>query len=411
MAKHKIVDHRKIGKDLDLFVFSDLVGSGLPLFTPKGTIIREELERFVRSLQEKYGYQPVLIPHLGKKELYEISGHLAKFKDKMFHVLNDDKEKWIIKPMNCPHHIQIYASRPRSYRELPQRYAEVTAVYRNEKPGELLGLTRVYMLTQDDAHVFCTEEQCIEESLKILEIIRDFYSAFGMDTNQKVRMSIRDPQHPEKYLGDDKLWEKSESIMRKVAKKANLDVYDGVGEAAFYAPKLDFMAYDSLGREWQLATIQFDFNFPERFDLNYIDKGGKQKRPVMIHRAILGSIERFISILLEHFAGAFPVWLSPVQVVVLPITDKNLEYAQEIVSKLRVNGLRVELDDRNETLQAKIRDAQIQKIPYMLILGDKEEKSESVSVRLRTEEDLGQLTLANFVKRVKNKIEGKNLDL
>ena len=410
MDTNKLPDHRKIGRDLDLFVFSDLVGPGLPLFTPKGTIIRQELENFVKSLQEKHGYQPVLIPHLAKKELYETSGHWAKYKENMFHVLNENKEKWVVKPMNCPHHIQIYASRPRSYRELPQRYSEVTAVYRNEKPGELLGLTRVYMLTQDDAHVFCTEEQAVEECLKVYDIIKNFYSVFGMDVGKKARMSLRDPQHPEKYLGDDKLWEKSENMMRDVAKKAGLETYDGIGEAAFYAPKLDFMAYDSLDREWQLATIQLDLNFPDRFGLTYIDKDGSNKKPIMIHRAILGSVERFISILLEHFNGALPTWLSPIQVKVLPITERNLDYANQVTKLLSDQAIRVEVDDRNETLQAKIRDAQLQKIPYMLIIGDKEEKENTVSERGRSGKDYGAQPLEEFIKNVKKEIETKSLD-
>ena len=404
-------DHRKLGKELDLFTFSPLVGPGLPLFTPKGTIIRRELENFVRSLQEPLGYQPVTIPHLTKTELYKVSGHWDKYGESMFKFIADEpSEDFAIKPMNCPHHTQIYAAKPRSWRDLPQRYSEVTAVYRNEKAGELLGLTRVYMLTQDDAHVFCTEDQAIEECLKVYSIIRDFYKAFDFAVSMRVRMSLSDPLHPEKYLGDRSLWEKSESMMRKVAEKANLEVFDGIGEAAFYAPKLDFLAKDSLGREWQLATLQLDFNFPERFELEYVDKNGFKKRPVMIHRAILGSTERFMSILIEHFAGAFPVWLSPVQVKVLPITERNIKYGKEVFERLKDEGIRAEIDDRNETLQAKIRDAQLEKVPYMLIVGSKEEKFGNVAVRLRSGDDLGELSLKTFLSRIQEKIDSKALD-
>lgn len=394
-------DHRKLGKELDLFYFSDLVGPGLPLFTPKGTIIRRELEAFVQSLQEPFGYTRVLIPHLAKIELYEKSGHWVKYKENMFQITSDDGVKFAMKPMNCPHHIELFSRKQFSYRELPQRYSEVTAVYRQEKAGELLGLSRVYMLTQDDAHVFCTEEQAVQESLNVYKIIKDFYAAFDFGVGMKVRLSLRDPNKSEKYLGNDTIWKKSEEMMREVARQAELEVYEGVGEAAFYAPKLDFMAYDSLGREWQLATIQLDLNFADRFDLKFADKDGMLKRPVIIHRAILGSVERFMSILIEHYAGAFPAWLSPVQVVVLPISDKHSEYAKAVVAKMKEQDIRVELNDKNEPLNARIRDAQLQKIPYILVVGDKEIESESVSIRHRGQKESSVQKLQEFTNQLK----------
>lgn len=404
-------DHRRIGKELDLFYFSELVGSGLPMFTPRGNIIRRELEGFVQSLQEPLGYTRVLIPHLAKTALYERSGHWAKYKDNMFQLTSDDQIKFALKPMNCPHHIELFDRKQFSYRDLPQRYSEVTACYRQEKAGELLGLSRVYMLTQDDAHNFCTEEQAIDEALNVYKIIKDFYAAFEFGVGMKVRLSLRDPAHPEKYLGDDSVWKKSEDMMREVAKRASLEVYEGIGEAAFYAPKLDFMAYDSLNREWQLATIQLDLNFSERFDLKYVDKDGELKRPVIIHRAILGSVERFMSILIEHYAGAFPVWLSPVQVVVVPITDRHLEYAQKVAGELKGTNIRVEVDERSGTMQAKLRDAQLQKVPYMLVIGDKEASAGTVAVRLRTGENKGAVALQEFITRVKDLILTKSLNL
>ncbi len=400
-------DHRKLGKELDLFYFSDLVGPGLPLFTPKGTIIRRELENFVQSLQEPFGYTRVLIPHLAKIELYQKSGHWAKYKENMFQITSDDDIKFAMKPMNCPHHIELFSRKQFSYRDLPQRYSEVTAVYRQEKAGELLGLSRVYMLTQDDAHVFCTEEQAVEESLNIYKIIKDFYAAFDFGVGMKVRLSLRDPEKPEKYLGNDSIWKKSESMMRQVAEKAGLEIYEGIGEAAFYAPKLDFMAYDSLGREWQLATIQLDLNFADRFDLKYTDKDGSLKRPVIVHRAILGSVERFMSILIEHYAGNFPTWLTPVQVKVLPITEKHLDYANKVAEALKKENIRVEVDDRNERLQAKIRDAQLEKIAYMFVVGDKEKEADSVAVRKRDGTDMGAIKLAEIIQRLKKEIEEK----
>lgn len=402
-------DHRKLGKELDLFHFSELVGPGLPMFTPRGTIVRRELESFVQSLQEPFGYTRVLIPHLAKTELYEKSGHWAKYKENMFQVNSDDGVKFAMKPMNCPHHIELFARKTFSYRDLPQRYSEVTAVYRQERAGELLGLARVYMLTQDDAHVFCTEEQAIDEALNVYKIIKDFYAAFEFGLGMKVRLSLRDPLHPEKYLGSDDIWKKSENMMRQVAEKAGLEIYEGIGEAAFYAPKLDFMAYDSLGREWQLATIQLDLNFADRFNLKYIGPDGQERRPVIIHRAILGSVERFMSILIEHYAGALPLWLSPVHVKVLPVSEKVIEYCRGIEQRLNMEGIRVELDTDSESLGKKIRNAEAMKIPYMLVVGEKEAETKQVSVRARGQKDLGVMELTSFVEMVKEEIGMKKL--
>ena len=402
-------DHRKLGRELDLFYFSELVGPGLPLFTPKGATMRRELENFVQSLQEPFGYTRVLIPHLAKIELYKKSGHWFKYKENMFQITSDDGVKFAMKPMNCPHHIELFGRKQFSYRDLPQRYSEVTAVYRQEKAGELLGLSRVYMLTQDDAHVFCTEEQAIQESLNVYKIIKDFYAAFDFGVGMRVRLSLRDPKKPYKYLGDGAIWKKSETMMREVAERAGLEVYDGIGEAAFYAPKLDFMAYDSLGREWQLATIQLDLNFADRFDLKYVDSDGTFKRPVIIHRAILGSVERFMSILIEHYAGNFPTWLTPVQVKVLPISEKQLDYAREVEIKLKAEDIRVELDERSETLGNKIRQVQAEKVAYMLILGDKEKESNTISVRSRTGEETKAVSITDFINQITTEIKNKSL--
>ena len=370
-------DHRKLGQELDLFAFSDLVGAGLPLFTPKGTLVRRLLEEFIQSLQEPLGYQRVLIPHITKSDLYKTSGHWDKFQDDLFHVTGKSEEEFCIKPMNCPHHTQIYASRKRSYRELPMRLSEVTAVYRDELPGTLQGLSRVRMITQDDAHVFCMPEQVMEESLRIYSIVEQFYKPFGMQL--AVRLSMWDESHPEKYLGTPEMWNLAQDQLREVLRTKGATWKEEAGEAAFYGPKIDFTAKDALDREWQLATIQLDFNLPMRFDLKYVAPDGHEARPVMLHRAVLGSVERFMSVLIEHYAGAFPVWLAPVQAVVIPIADRHLDYAEQVLAQLNgaatpglSGGLRVELDEARESMQKKIRNAQLQKVPYMLVVGDKE---------------------------------------
>ena len=401
-------DHRKLGKELDLFTFSELVGSGLPLFTPRGTQMRRDLEDFVQSLQEPLGYQRVHIPHITKKDLYETSGHWEKFKDDLFHVIGANDELFAMKPMNCPHHTQIYASRSRSYRDLPLRYSEVTMCYRNEQKGELHGLSRVRALTQDDAHVFCRPDQIMEEALKIYGMIETFYSVMGMEL--KVRFSTHDPAHPEKYLGGQEVWSISEAKLAEVLEKIGpKDILEGVGEAAFYGPKLDFMAYDALGREWQLATIQLDFNLPERFELKYVDDKGQDIRPIMIHRAILGSVERFMAVLIEHFGGAFPAWLAPVQVALLPVAEVHEAYAQEIKEELSKKGVRVEFMYSDESLGKRIRTAEKQKIPYMLVMGDNEVKDGTVTVRdYKTKEQVPK-SKEEFVSQLLGEIRERRL--
>ncbi|MDB5081760.1 MAG: thrZ [Chloroflexi bacterium] len=403
-------DHRKLGQELDLFTFSDLVGAGLPLFTPRGTLVRRLLEDFLQSLQEPMGYQRVLIPHITKSDLYKTSGHWDKFKDDLFHVTGKSEEEFCIKPMNCPHHTQIYASRKRSYRELPMRLSELTAVYRDELPGTLQGLSRVRMITQDDAHVFCTPDQVKDEALRIYDIVEKFYAPFGMKLS--VRLSLWDENHPEKYLGTPEFWNYTQETLREVLQAKGAQWTEEAGEAAFYAPKIDFTAKDALDRSWQLATIQLDYNLPERFDLKYVAPDGHEARPVMLHRAILGSMERFLSVLIEHYAGAFPSWLAPVQAMVIPIADRHFDYATQVLLQIQGAGdstlagtLRVELDEARESMQKKIRNAQLQKIPYMLVVGDKEAEQGTVSVRLRSGADLGSMPVADFIERLKNEVK------
>lgn len=399
-------DHRKLGVELDLFAFSPLVGSGLPLFTPRGTVLRNLLADFVMGLQTKYGFERVWIPHITKADLYRTSGHWDKFEDDLFHVSSKKSEDtFVLKPMNCPHHTQIYASKPRSYRDLPIRYAEVTTCYRDENTGQLQGLTRVRSLTQDDAHMFCTMEQVPGEIRNVYQVIREFYLVFGMGLS--VRLSTHDPKKPEAYLGDADVWNRSEQMLRDILAEEKLDYETGVGEAAFYGPKLDFIAKDALGREWQLATIQLDFNQPERFELEYTDSDGTKKRPVMIHRAILGSIERFLGVVIEHFAGAFPLWLSPVQVRVLPVSDKFLDYARDVNDALRADGIRAELDDSNESLGKKIRNGEKEKTPYLLVIGEKEVAATQVAVRKRGHGDLGAMDIPAFTELIAHEVSDR----
>lgn len=377
-------DHKKLGRELNLFVFSDLVGGGLPLFTPKGTIIRDELEQFVQSLQIPRGYMRVRIPHITKRALYETSGHWQKFRDELFKITTREGHEFALKPMNCPHHTQIYASERRSYRELPLRYSEVTAVYRDEQSGELSGLSRVRAITQDDAHVFCRMSQIEAEALSIWNIVDEFYKPFGMPLT--VRFSRHDPKQMDKYLGTPAVWRKAETQLKSiiVGKTGQGGYLDGPGEAAMYGPKIDFIAKDSLGREWQLATIQLDFNLPERFGLSCINERGKEERIVMIHRAIMGSVERFLSVLIEHYAGAFPVWLAPVQALVLPISEKQYDYALIVGQELKRAGIRLEVGEANETIGKRIREAEIKKVPYILVVGDREREDGTVAVRRRS---------------------------
>ena len=397
-------DHRKIGKELGLFTFSELVGAGLPLFTQRGTLLRDTIIKTIQGIQSRYGYQNVWIPHIAKRDLYETSGHWDKFKDDLFHVKGKHDTEFVMKPMNCPHHTQIYKSQRRSYRDLPMPMAEVTTNYRDEQPGELLGLSRVRSLTQDDGHVFCTVDQIKEVSGDIVKIIKEFYTLLGMwgtDTYW-VSLSVRDPEKPEKYLGESKNWDKAEKFLEEIAQEQELNFKRVEGEAAFYGPKLDFMFLDALGREWQLATIQIDFVMPQRFELEYDAEDNKPHRPVMVHRAIAGSIERFLSVIIEHFAGAFPYWLAPVQTKILPVSDPFLPYAQKIADELRAAGVRVEVDASSETLGKKIRKAELEKIPYMMVVGEKEQNESTVNVRDYATKEQKTVKVGEFLKQVES---------
>ncbi len=404
MDSEKERDHKQLGKELDLFTFSELVGSGLPLWTPKGTILRDLLDEFVWELRKKQGYEKVEIPHITKRALYEKSGHWDKFKDDLFRITTREGDEFAMKPMNCPHHTQIYARKPWSYRELPQRYANTTMCYRDEQSGELNGLSRTRAFTQDDAHAFCRENQVKEEFTKILNIIQEFYGTFGFQP-KKIRLSFHDPAQPEKYLGDKNRWKISEDILTSIAKEKGAETIEGIGEAAFYGPKLDFMAEDARGRLWQVATIQLDMNMPERFDLTCINEQGEKERIVMIHAAIMGSIERFLSVLIEHLQGAFPLWLSPVQVRVLPISEKQNVYANEVLVSLKEAGIRTELDDSNESLGKKIRNAKTEKIPYVLVVGDNEVTAKTVSVESRDHGKQDAQSLTDFITRATEEIK------
>ena len=404
MAEAEKRDHKKLGPELDLFVFSPLVGQGLPLWTPKGTFIRNQLNAFVWSLRKARGYEQVEIPHITKKDLYETSGHWDKYKDDLFKINTREGHVFAMKPMNCPHHAQIYNRKKWSYRELPQRYESTTMVYRDEQSGELAGLSRVRSITQDDAHVFCRMEQAKGEALKIWDIIHEFYGAFGIPL--RVRLSTRDPKHPEKYLGDSKRWDIAEKILAEVATEKNTSVGDGVGEAAFYGPKLDFMGKDAIGREHQVATIQVDFNQPERFDLSCVNEKGDTERIVMLHAAIMGSIERFMALLIEHYAGHFPLWLAPKQARVIAVSEKFQDYAKEVFLKLKETGIRAQLAFSDETLGKRIRAAQMEKIPYLLVVGEEEQNAKTIAVKRRSE-DLGKLTTADLIARLQKEIADK----
>jgi threonyl-tRNA synthetase len=399
-------DHRKLGAELGLFAFSPLVGPGLPLFTPKGTLMRRLLEEFVWSLTEPHGYERVWIPHLAKADLYKTSGHYDKFADDIFWVksqkIDDD---FVLKPMNCPHHAQLYASSPKSYRDLPVRYSEVTTVYRDENTGQLAGLTRVRSITQDDGHIFATTEQVKEEVKNIYDVITKFYQAFNMPLS--IRLSLHDPAQKEKYLGSSELWQKSEDSLREILEELGEKYEESVGEAAFYGPKMDFIATDAIGRKWQLATAQLDFNQPERFELEYTASDGTKQRPVMIHRAILGSIERFLGIAIEHYAGAFPVWLSPVQVAILPVGKSHLDYAEKVLAELKSGAIRAELKGGDETLGKRIRNTKMEKVPYILVVGDKEVEAGNVSVESRDRGQLGTEALSIFIEKIKEKINNR----
>ncbi len=400
-------DHRRLGQELDLFVFSDLVGSGLPLWTPKGTLIRTLLDDFVWELRKKRGYQKVEIPHITKKELYETSGHWGKFKDDLFRITTREGDEFALKPMNCPHHTQIYARHPWSYRDMPQRYANSTMCYRDEQSGELNGLSRVRAFTQDDAHAFCRQSQVKEEFLKVCDILPEFYGVFGF--NLTIRLSFHDPKQPEKYLGDKSTWRFAEETLRDIAKEKGAETIEGIGEAAFYGPKLDFLAKDSLGRPWQVATIQLDLNMPERFDLTCINEKGEKERIVMIHAAIMGSIERFLSVILEHLGGALPLWLSPVQSKVLPISDNQAAYAREMCRALEESGIRAEVDTSNETLGKKIRNGKKEKVPYLLVVGDEELKAGTATLESRAKGKIGTLSINDIVSKLQEENRSRTL--
>ncbi len=399
-------DHKKIGKEMKLFVFSDLVGAGLPLWTPKGTIIRELLNDFVWQLREEKGYKKVTIPHITKRNLYETSGHWKKYGDDLFKIQTREGKEYALKPMNCPHHTQIFDSEPRSYRDMPQRYCETTMVYRDEQSGELAGLSRVLSITQDDAHVFCRENQIQSEIFSIWDIIDTFYKTFGF-SNLQVRFSRHDPDNFEKYLGTKEIWLKAETAVEDLMKTRGIEWIDGKGEAAFYGPKLDFIAKDSLGRVLQVATIQLDFNMPKNFGLVCTNEKGEKEDVVMIHCAIMGSIERFMATLIEHTAGNFPTWLSPVQIKVIPVRENHNEYAGAIAHKIKELGIRVEFDDSSEGLGKKVRAAKVDKIPYWLVIGDKEVEAGKVTLESRDAGQLGQVSVEELLSKLTTEIKEK----
>ncbi len=406
LEKAKERDHRKIGKELELFTFSQSVGQGLPMWLPKGTRLRERLENFLKKVQKDYGYEQVITPHIGQKELYVTSGHYEKYGKDSFQPINTpaEGEEFLLKPMNCPHHCEIFKNKRHSYKDLPVRYAEFGTVYRYEQSGELHGLTRVRGFTQDDAHIFCRPDQLKEEFIKVIDIILYIFKVLSFN-DYTTQVSLRDPSNNDKYIGNEKNWEKAEKAIIEATEEKGLNTVIKKGEAAFYGPKLDFMVHDALGREWQLGTIQVDYNLPERFELEYIGQDDKRHRPVMIHRAPFGSLERFVAVLIEHTAGKFPLWLTPEQAVILPISEKFHDYANKILKFLNNSDIRTLIDDRNEKIGKKIRDNELKKIPYLLVIGEKEVNTESISVRKQGEGDLGIMDLKNFVNFVQKEID------
>jgi threonyl-tRNA synthetase len=404
LEKAKERDHRKVGKDLELFTFSQKVGAGLPLWMPKGALLREKLENFLKEVQVRYGYQPVISPHIGNKELYITSGHYEKYGKDSFQPMKTpiEGEEFMLKPMNCPHHCEMYNSRPHSYKDLPIRYAEFGTVYRYEQSGELHGLTRVRGFTQDDAHIFCRPDQLKEEFIKVIDIILYIFNALDF-SDYEVQISLRDPNDNDTYIGSDENWEKAEKAIIEATEEKGLKAITEIGEAAFYGPKLDFMVKDVLGRKWQLGTIQVDYNLPDRFELEYVGADNQKHRPVMIHRAPFGSMERFVAILIEHSGGKFPLWLSPDQAVVIPVSEKYNDYAEKVLNFLNNYDIRTLIDERSEKVGKKIRDNELKKIPYLLIVGDKEVQSDSVSVRKQGEGDQGTMSLEEFAKFLKDK--------
>lgn len=408
MEEAKKRDHRKIGKEMELFMFSQAVGSGLPMWLPKGAMLRDRLEAFLRKMQKKYGYEQVITPHIGNVNLYKTSGHFQKYGKDSFQVITtpQEGEEFMLKPMNCPHHCEMYKFKPRSYKDLPVRFAEFGTVYRYEQSGELHGLTRVRGFTQDDAHLFCTPDQLKDEFKKVIDIIFTIFKALDFE-NFTAQVSLRDPNNKEKYIGTDENWEKAEAAIIEAAAEKGLKTTVELGEAAFYGPKLDFMVKDAIGRKWQLGTIQVDYNLPERFDLEYTGADNQKHRPVMIHRAPFGSMERFVAVLIEHTGGKFPLWLTPDQVVVLPISEKYNNYAQKVLSELNNCDIRTVLDDRNEKIGRKIRDNELKKIPYLLIVGEQEMNEGKVSVRRQGEGDKGSMTIEDFAKMINEEVEAQ----
>lgn len=408
MEEAKKRDHRKIGKELELFMFSQKVGLGLPMWLPKGAQLRERLENFLKKIQKIYGYEQVITPHIGLKELWVTSGHYEKYGKDSFQPITtpNEGEEFLLKPMNCPHHCEIYKNKQHSYKDLPVRYAEFGTVYRYEQSGELHGLTRVRGFTQDDAHIFCRPDQLKEEFKKVMDIISIIFSALDFK-NYTAQVSLRDPEDKTKYIGSDENWEKAENAILEVVKEKDLNYVIEYGEAAFYGPKLDFMVKDALGRQWQLGTIQVDYNLPERFELEYVGADNQKHRPVMIHRAPFGSMERFVAVLIEHTAGKFPLWLTPDQVVILPISEKYNDYAKKVLNFLNNCDIRTLLDDRNEKIGKKIRDSELKRIPYLLIVGEKEFENQTVSVRIQGDGDKGSMTLDEFAELINKEVKAQ----
>lgn len=404
-------DHRKVGKELELFTFSQKVGQGLPLWLPKGAQLRERLEQFLKKVQRIYGYQQVITPHIGQKELYVTSGHYAKYGKDSFQPIHTpaEDEEFLLKPMNCPHHCEIYKSKPHSYKDLPVRMAEFGTVYRYEQSGELHGLTRVRGFTQDDAHIFCRPDQLKEEFVKVIDIVLYIFKTLNFN-DYTAQISLRDPSDKEKYIGTDENWEKAQNAIIEASAERGLQTVTVVGEAAFYGPKLDFMVKDAIGRKWQLGTIQVDYNLPERFDLEYIGADDKKHRPIMIHRAPFGSMERFVAVLIEHTGGKFPLWLAPDQAVIIPVSEKYNEYAKKVFSLLNNYDIRTLIDDRNEKVGKKIRDNELKRIPYLLVVGEKEEEAQLVSVRVQGEGDKGQMKIEEFADLLNSEVK-KQLEL
>ena len=398
-------DHRKIGKEMELFMFSERVGKGLPIWLPKGTELRLRMQDMLRKIQKRYGYQEVITPHIGSKNLYVTSGHYAHYGKDSFQPIHtpEENEEYMLKPMNCPHHCEVFAWKPRSYRDLPLRIAEFGTVYRYEQSGELHGLTRVRSFTQDDAHIFCRPDQVKNEFLRVMDIISAVFSIFHFD-NFEAQISLRDPNDTEKYIGSDEVWEKGENAIIEACREKGLNAKVEYGEAAFYGPKLDFMVKDAIGRRWQLGTIQVDYNLPERFKLEYTDEDNTKKVPVMIHRAPFGSLERFCAVLIEHTAGHFPLWLTPDQVAILPISEKYNDYAKQVAKELDKQGVRATIDNRNEKIGRKVRDNEMKRIPYMVIVGEKEQADGTVSVRKQGSEERGVLTIADFAKKINDEV-------